>query len=95
MNDNTPDWVKQVQARGLGDALRLVLDALEPIGPLGAQVLWVAQPLAGVFGWRDVVGNLAETLEDPQQLAAVRHLLDDEATLENTAEIVEEDSQAV
>ncbi|MBZ0292680.1 MAG: hypothetical protein K8L99_08990 [Anaerolineae bacterium] len=72
------DWIAKLKARGLGGALRVALDVLEPLGPLGAQVLWIAQPVSGMFGAREVVRELAETLEAPGGAAQLRHLLDED-----------------
>lgn len=72
-------WVDEVKARGLGDALSIALDALEPLGPLGAQALFIAQPFAGLFGAAGAVGDLAQALEEPGGVEALRRLLDDES----------------
>jgi hypothetical protein len=71
-----PDWVKQIQARGLGDALGLALDVLEPLGVLGAQLIWVAQPVLGVWFKRDTVRSIAQTLETPGEVEHIRHFLE-------------------
>ncbi len=71
------EWIEAIRARGLLGPLRLALDALEPLGPVGAQLLWVAQPVAGIIGGREIVGKLARTLEDPDEFAQLRRLLDD------------------
>jgi hypothetical protein len=73
------DWIDGVKSRGLTGAFSVVLDVLEPLGPLGAQVLYVAQPLAGVFGWRRAVGDLADALETPGGVDALRRRLSDDA----------------
>jgi hypothetical protein len=70
-------WVARVKARGLGDALALALDALEPLGPLGAQVLWVLQPALGLFGAREAVQDIAQALEDPEGIARIRAALEE------------------
>ena len=71
-----PDWVRQIQARGLGDALGLALDVLEPLGVLGAQLIWVAQPVLGVWFKRDTVRSIAQTLETPGEVEQIRHFLE-------------------
>ena len=75
-NDN--DWISQLRARGWGDFLNTALDVLEPLGPLGAQLLWIAQPALGLFVRRDALGALAQALEEPGGIAALRKQLDDE-----------------
>lgn len=78
-HDSTPpEWAQQIHARGLGHALSVALDVLEPLGPLGAQVLWVAQPVLGVFIKPATLTSVAETLEAPDKLEALRHYLDGE-----------------
>ncbi len=71
-----PEWVTQLQARGLGDALGLALDVLEPLGVLGAQLIWVAQPVLGVWFNRDTVHSIAQTLETPGEVEHIRRFLE-------------------
>ncbi len=71
-----PDWVTELQARGLGDALGLALDVLEPLGVLGAQLIWVAQPVLGVWFDREAVRSIAQTLETPGEVEHIRHFLE-------------------
>ncbi|MBI5668098.1 MAG: hypothetical protein HZC41_08820 [Chloroflexi bacterium] len=71
-----PEWIQQARARGLGRALALALDILEPLGPLGAQVVWVAQPVAGLFVRHDALGDLARTLEQPGGVETLRAYLE-------------------
>ena len=70
-------WIQEIKARGWADALRTALDALEPLGVLGAQMLWIAQPAAGLIGGRQIVAGLAAALEDPDGITELRALLDD------------------
>lgn len=71
------DWIEQVKRRGLVTPVRVLLDIVEPLGPLGAQILWVAQPVSGLFGASSVVGQLAKTLEEPGGIDHLRHRLDE------------------
>ena len=71
------DWIQQAKARGLGGFLTTLLDVLEPLGPLGAQMLWVAQPLSGVLGASQVVGHLAEALEESGGVDRLRQRLEE------------------
>lgn len=73
--DTTYTWVDDVKARGLGDSLETVLDALEPLGPLGAQFLWLGQPALSLLGWGRVVGDIARALEVPGGIDAIRRRL--------------------
>ncbi|MCA0455039.1 MAG: hypothetical protein LCI00_13785 [Chloroflexi bacterium] len=71
-----PEWVIQIQARGLGSTLGLALDALEPLGVLGAQLVWVAQPVLSLWVGRETVQGFARTLETPGELEQIRYFLD-------------------
>jgi hypothetical protein len=72
------EWLMQVQARGWGGALSTALDVLEPFGALGAQFLWVAQPAFGLLGAEAIVRGLAQALEEPGGIEALRKALEDE-----------------
>ena len=77
-NDSQHRWIIEAKARGLGSALRVAFDALEPLGPLGAQVLWILQPTAGIFGGksaRHAVADVARALETPDGLESLREQL--------------------
>ncbi|RMF80044.1 MAG: hypothetical protein D6737_09535 [Chloroflexi bacterium] len=78
-------WLAVIKARGWGDTFGTVLDALEPLGPLGAQFLWVAQPALGVFIRRDTVDELARILETPDGIAWLRAQLENETLPEDDA----------
>ena len=73
----TPEWVEQVKVRGLGHALGVALDVIEPLGPLGAQLLWAAQPVLGVIASRAALGSLAQALEEPGGIERLRRQLED------------------
>jgi hypothetical protein len=73
----SPDWVQGAKARGLGHALSIALDVLEPLGLLGAQLLWTAQPVLGVFVPRDVVTDIAQHLETPEGIERLRQQLEE------------------
>jgi hypothetical protein len=73
------DWIQRVQARGLEQVFCTVLDVLEPFGPLGAQLIWIAQPAASVLGrdlWGEALTELAEALEEPGGVARLRQRLE-------------------
>ena len=72
-------WIEAARKRGWGDALSLALDALEPLGPFGAQMLWVLQPAAGLFGGRAALGALADALEQPGGIDRLRQQLEDDS----------------
>lgn len=80
MRDTQNDWIDNIKARGLGGALRITLDALSPLSPLAAQLLYIAQPVCGLWGWHGRVGAIARTLEDPQKMEAIRQRLEQDET---------------
>ena len=72
------DWIEKAKQRGYGQFIAVLLDAIEPIAPIIAQGLWVAQPLAGLWGGANTLQLLAETLEEPDGVKQLRqHLADD------------------
>ncbi len=72
-----PDWVRQIQARGLDHALSVALDIFEPLGPLGAQLVWVAQPVLSAYLPREALDDLAELLERPGGIEQMRQWLEE------------------
>jgi hypothetical protein len=70
-------WIQQVKARGLGEALSTALDVLEPLGPLGAQALWVAQPVLGLLVAHDLLDEVAAALEAPGGVERLRQMLEE------------------
>jgi hypothetical protein len=68
-------WRSRLRATPLADLLALVLDVAEPLGPLGAQMLWVAQPALGLMVPREAVADLAQVLEQPGGVAWLREQL--------------------
>lgn len=74
------DWITALKIRGLAGFARAALDALEPLGIIGAQMLIIAQPAVNVMapmGWRSALHDITQALEDPQALAALRDALDE------------------
>ncbi len=69
-------WIETARRRGWSDALSLMLDVIEPLGPFGAQVLWVIQPASSLFGARSGIGALAEALEQPGGIDRLRQQLE-------------------
>ncbi len=63
-------WHRRLAELGLDGLLVALGQALRPVGPLAAQVLWVAQPTLSIFSTslsRDT-GALADLLYDPMAL---------------------------
>lgn len=48
----------------------------EPLGPLGAQLLWIAQPALGMVIPRGDVDSLARLIDTPGGMAWLREQLD-------------------
>lgn len=69
------DWIEQVKVRGMSGAFNTALDALEPLGPLAAQMLYVMQPALGVFGFRTAISELAAALDEPGGIEQLRQRL--------------------
>ncbi|MCZ7540330.1 MAG: hypothetical protein M5U29_10520 [Anaerolineae bacterium] len=68
-------WGERLHAAGLGGVMAALLDAAEPLAPLGAQALWVAQPALGLVLPRDAVADLARVLDAPGGVAWLRERL--------------------
>ena len=78
MKDDAQKRVIQwLHERGLEEAARVMLDIAEPLWPLGAGLLWIAQPMLGVFVPRDTIADLAGLLDDPVAAAGLRDALTD------------------
>ena len=69
-------WVDQIRSTSWEGPFRLALDVLEPLGALGAQLMWVAQPTLRLFIQPDVIKDIALTLEDPDGFERLREQLD-------------------
>ncbi len=65
-------WSARLRAAGLDGLAGALLDAAEPFGPLGAQILWVAQPAIGLLIPPDEIDGLANLLDDPAGMAWLR-----------------------
>lgn len=76
--DRFPPWIDKLKGRGGAPYALLTLDVIEPIAPVLAQGLWMAQPLAGLWGGREDLRDLAELLEAPDGIAGLRRRLAEE-----------------
>ena len=65
-------WSARLRTLGLDGLAGVVLDVAEPFGPLGAQLLWVAQPAVSLLMPSDEVDGLARLLDDPAGMAWLR-----------------------
>ncbi len=68
-------WAERLKAMGLDGIASVLLDASAPVAPLGAQLLYVAQPTLGVFFSSESVGELARWLETSDGVAMLRREL--------------------
>jgi hypothetical protein len=73
-----PSWIRQIRARGLGPTVHTALDVLEPLGPLGAQMVWIVQPVFGLFVSAEALADLACALEEPGGIDRLREYLDND-----------------
>jgi hypothetical protein len=62
----------RLKRMGLDHFVGAVLDAAEPLGPLGAQLLWVAQPVLSLMVPLDDLTDLASVLDAPEGVAWLR-----------------------
>jgi hypothetical protein len=70
-------WIEAAKAHGWDSGLLLMMDVIEPISPLASQMLWVLQPMAGIFGAHEAIREIAEALETPEGLKILRSKLNE------------------
>ncbi len=70
-------WSARLRAAGLDGLVGILLDIAEPLGPFGAQALWMAQPALGLLTSADEIDELARLLDDPVGMAWLRAELTD------------------
>jgi hypothetical protein len=70
-------WSVRLRSAGLDGLAETLLDVAEPLGPVGAQLLWVVQPALGLVmpSAVDDLGSLADLLDDPAGVAWLRSAL--------------------
>lgn len=73
-------WLRSWKQREWGAWILTGLDAFEPLAPLGAQIIRVAQPLVGGWVSLERLETLARALETPEGIARIRQYLRDETT---------------
>lgn len=73
------NWLAPIKTRGWQSAMHTLLNVIEPIGPLAAQMLWVLQPVATLLGGDALVKGLAQALDEPGGIEDLRKQLDDDA----------------
>ena len=72
-------WARTLQAWGLKSFAAWLLEATRPLHVVGAQLVYVGQPLLGVFFSHDHVRSLAEILEQPEETKALVLYLQEDA----------------
>lgn len=72
---DTQSLINAIKSRGWQDAMGSVLDIIEPIAPVLSQLLWVMQPASSVFEADTIVRELADSLDSPQGIEALRQQL--------------------
>jgi hypothetical protein len=72
------DWARILQRWGLQDIVASLLEAFGPLNLLGAQVVYLGQPLLGQLGATDYLEELAHMLEDRADTQAFINLLREE-----------------
>lgn len=74
------DWVKQIKARQLDGVVLTALEILTPLGGIVSQLLHIAHPVSRLFNWQDTITQLADLLEDPDAIDALKRQLDQHDT---------------
>lgn len=72
------DWIDNLKRLVGAPIASTLLDVIEPVAPVLAQGLWVAQPLAGLWNGGDALRELAEMLEEPGGVEQLRRRLSDD-----------------
>lgn len=65
------EWIQSVKQTGLGDFVHMAVKVLAPLGPIGAQLLFVVEPFAGIAFDRKMIRDIANALEEPE---TIKHL---------------------
>lgn len=74
---NSINVIERLKRAGLGDALLTALDVIEPISAIGAQVLYITQPMTRLLGdQRSETTALAQLLETPEGIRTLRQMLE-------------------
>lgn len=71
----TQAWIDRARQAGWATGLAMLLDSLAPLGIVAAQILWLVQPASRWVDGDGFIGWLAQTLETPDAIAALRQNL--------------------
>lgn len=70
-------WRTRINRWGMTGLVDTILTAASPLAPFGAQVLYVSQPVLGLFNSEDQIAAWAQLLEDPDGIEFLRAQLVD------------------
>ena len=59
-------WAQKLHSWGLGDWIASILEGFGPLTWLGAQLVYLGQPLLSQVGFKSQLHALASLLEDPE-----------------------------
>jgi len=68
-------WSHRLHTAHLEGIVGTLFDAFEPLSPLGAQLLWIAQPTLSLWMPREDIASLARLLEQPEGVSWLREQL--------------------
>lgn len=71
------DWADTLYRWGVGDLLAALLDATGPLNSIGAQVIYLGQPVLNTILPEDHVNAFANLLENPEETRAFTSFLRD------------------
>lgn len=69
--------VRQIQKWGLAGIASAILDSCRPITFIGGQLLWMVQPIFGIFTDYNKIGGIAQLLEQPDAVELLRSRLEE------------------
>ncbi|MCK6577843.1 MAG: hypothetical protein L6Q98_07030 [Anaerolineae bacterium] len=91
---NYIQFIERLKRAGMGETLLTALDVIEPVGIIGAQMLYVMQPMARLMGDRQGdLSALARLLETPEGVAVLRQILAAETDGGSSSASTQPDSQ--
>ena len=73
--------VAQIERRSWRLPALFLLEAGQPLALLGGQLVWLSQPLLGLFWSRQTVASLAEFLETPGSVPRLIARLEEDSHL--------------
>ena len=65
-------WRTRIEELGVGGIVDTLLVAFAPFAPIGAQLLYIAQPVAGLIVERNTISRWATLLEEPDGIEWLR-----------------------